>query len=223
MAKRIFITRTLAKDSIFRKKLEAANCVVTGTSLIEFEGVPIASLPTCDWIFFYSKNGVRFLLKQVDDYTTLPKLATIGRSTARFLQKNYSLTADFVGAGHPISTAQQFLPLCAGQQVLFARAKQSKQSVQKLLADKIQVVDLVVYDNRPKETLENPQAAILVFTSPMNAQTYCQLHPPTHQQAIVSIGQTTAQALDQLGINAYIVAEAPQESFLAEACLRLLS
>ena len=70
-----------------------------GESLVAFYPLPFLQLPTCDWIFFYSRRAVQFFFDQLP--AELPEkvlLATIGPATARALtQRGHE--ASFIGSG----------------------------------------------------------------------------------------------------------------------------
>lgn len=188
-----------------------------GTSLINYTALPFEEIPAVDWIFFYSKKGVQFFL----DGLKMPlsptiQLASMGVGTADALIEN-GYQPIFIGTGEPDSTAKRFLKYAAIQKVLFPRAKASRQSIQTLLKQEIEVHDLVVYDNRPKTSFQIPKVSCLVFTSPLNVKTFfsAQLYDG---ELIIAIGPTTATALNKLNIPCK-VAIGPTETALAMAIL----
>lgn len=217
--KKIFISRNISYDSIFYEKLTAKGFDVHGESLVDFAPIPIDQMPDADWLFFYSQNGVRFLLDQVaQEEMAGMKLAAIGPATASVLQAHH-LQADFVGDGDPESTAAAFLQTAKGCTVLFPRAKESRQSIQQLLENDLTALDLVVYENKSRTNFELPDFDILVFTSPMNAQAFFAKKSWQPSLTIIAIGKTTAAALTALGIGKVLVADYPSEEMLAEAVL----
>lgn len=218
---RIFISRDLDSDSVFWRKL-AGKVNIIGHSLIDFQAIPFDKIPTTDWLFFYSKQGIKYCLSQLDILEDLPKIGLIGQASADYLVKEYGLKADFIGTGAPEETAQAFGAIAKNQKVVFAQAKQSKQSIQKLLEGQIEQEDLVVYDNVPKKGYTIPLVNILVFTSPLSVFSYFLQYPYNKIQKVVCIGQTTAQAVKDQGINDFVVATQASEEALAEACLLLL-
>lgn len=222
MRKRIFISRNLAEDSIFKTTLEAL-AELEAQSLIHFEAVPITRLPECDWLFFYSKKGIDFGWAGLQAMRPFPNVAVLGQASAEYLEQQYGYPADFVGTGAAEATAKAFLKIAKGQRLCFVQAQNSRQSVAKQLGHQVQAQTLVVYANTPKTALNIPNCDILVFTSPLNAQAYYQQYAPQAQQAVVAIGQTTAKALEQLGISNFNIAPHPHEQTLANTCLSLLT
>lgn len=222
---KIFISRNLTPTSPFKKELADFDMEIIGHSLIQFSPTPFETIPVVDWIFFYSKNGVKFFLETFAAHMFLRilaeenlqiKWAAIGKGTAEALEK-HQIQPNFVGTGHPKTTAQAFGTIANQQKVLFPRAKNSKQSIQNLLAAQLTIFDLVVYENAIKPSFTIPYCDILVFTSPLNAKAYCQKYPIQTKQKIIAIGKTTETALQKLGINNSIIAANPSEQALATA------
>ena len=63
--KKIFISKKLDSSSIFKTKLENAGFEVWGESLLQLELIPFEKIPSVDWIFFYSQNGVQFFFNHI--------------------------------------------------------------------------------------------------------------------------------------------------------------
>ena len=217
----VFISRHLGRSSIFRQELEAAGWQVQGKSLITFRAVPFQRIPRAQWIFFYSKNAVKFFFKGLKTLGRKPpkvRWATIGKSTAKALQRQ-GIEADFVGQGNAMETAWSFLLKARQQVVLFPRAQSSRQSIQELLGDKIIDKNLIVYRNQPKRRFSISDCDFLVFTSPMNAETYFASRELHQGQCVIAIGRTTAKTLTGLGIDEIQTAEEPSEEALAKVVL----
>lgn len=208
-------------DSIFLQKLQAAGFEVVGESLIQFSAVRFTNLPESDWIFFYSKKAVRFFFEnlQKTDLQINAKLAALGEGTAEALEKQ-GFKPYFIGNGEPEATAINFLKVAINQRVLFPRAKNSRQSVQQLLQGQIEELDIVVYQNLPRQDFDIPECEWLVFTSPLNAEAYFQQYSAKSGQKILAIGETTAGALRRIGLEEIHISESPSEEALAYAILQ---
>ncbi len=217
MKRSIFISRELVPDSDFIRQLQPIGFEIIGTSLVTFQAVPFLNVPETDWIFFYSKQAVKFFFENVrqNNFTINAKLAVFGKGTAKALEAEMYV-ADFVGIGTPEANATYFATLAKGQKVLFPRAANSRLSIQKLLANNIQAVDIVVYDNQPRTDIELPTCDWLVFTSPLNAVAYFSKYELQKGQEIIAIGKTTATTLQQLGVSNVMIAEEPSEMALAQ-------
>jgi len=221
----VFISRSLDKESIFAKTLSEKGIGIEAQSLVEFSALVFELPPHFDWLFFYSKTGVEFFFKQVnlDQLPNNVKIAGLGPATAHRVQIISGRTPDFIGNGTPEQSASEFSKIAKGQTVLFARAADSRQSVQLLLQSDINVIEIIVYKNKIIDNVAATSANIMVFTSPLNAEAYFKKHKLTTVQQVIAIGNTTEKALQALGVKKIIVAESPDESALAVEVLKVLS
>lgn len=217
----IFISRELTADSPFYSILPSEGVKVIGASLVAFEAVPFSTLPEADWCFFSSRNAVKFFFESLKaaglSFPKRIKWGVLGEGTAKAL-KEQGYVADFAGNGEPQNVGEAFAVVATGQGVLFPRAAQSRESIQKILAGTVTIHDLVVYTNTPRTDFELPSADILVFTSPLNAQAYFARYAYQNGQKVLAIGQSTEQALRQLGLSEILLAPTPSEEVLAEIC-----
>lgn len=220
MAKTVFISRDPDEDSVFANQLRAAGWQVHGFSLVTLTPLPIGDIPETDWIFFASKNAVKFFFEGGVSREDEVSWAALGPATARALLR-YTHRVDFTGTGDPATTAAAFKPLAQGKKVLFPAARQSQRSVPDLLGDAISALYLPVYDNVPVSDPPLLEDNVLVFTSPMNARAYFGRHRLSVRQRVVAIGQTTAAELAVLGISGVLISEEPTESALAATVLAL--
>ena len=209
MSKRIFISRELEITSPLYR---LPNHQISGESLLEFETLDIQVVPDCDWIFFYSQQGVKHFSKQVS--ADQIKVAAFGPKTAQAC-KDAGLLVRFVGTGKADQTALALDLVAGGERVLFIRAKNSMRSVQKL-AQQVEIFDLPVYDNIPRSNFEIARADILVFTSPLNARTYFSKYAKLAEQEIIAIGPTTAETLIELGMHKVRIPDSASEEAIAE-------
>ena len=211
----VFVSRHLKSDSPLLSWGRERGIEVKGTSLLRFEAVPFAAPEPCDWWFFYSSRAVEFA-GAVPEAT---RLAAIGGGTARALQAR-SLPVDFCGAGDPAAVAEDFLAVAAGRQVFFPRARQSRRSVQSLLADRLRVLDAVCYDN----VAAPPPAAIpadtYVFTSPLNVAAYLDHYALAPGARVLAIGPSTGAALLDRNIDC-VWPDHPSEESLVEMLDRI--
>jgi len=212
---KIFISRKLKANSPFVTKLPKEDFEIIDESLLSFSAVAIEAIPVSDWVFFYSKNAVRFSLENESFKKEIfqRKIAVMGKGTAKGLSK-YNLKADFVGAGSIDEIASNFSKLVGEQIVLFPQAKKSRQSIQKKLPDSVKSISLVVYENNIKSDFEIPKVDCLIFTSPLNAKAYYQKYPINNNQKVLAIGPTTAKALRKIGLEKILVAKEPSEKAL---------
>lgn len=218
MSKKVYISRDLKENSIFKSKLTAAGHEVIGKSLITINPLEFGEFRKTDWIFFSSKNAVKHFFGKAQKQEGV-KLGAIGLGTMNAL-KELGHEADYYGVQSKIEdTAKDFGTLAERQSVLFPQAKNSLRSIQKHLVDYVKIHDLVVYKNEPVNELNVPLVDILVFTSPMNARTYLEHYDIEEGQQIVAIGPTTGNTLEIFGVRDYKMPENFSEESLAECCL----
>ena len=216
--KRIFISRSLKPSSPIRQVIGQNQ--LTDQSLIQFSKLDFDT-PEADWIFFYSRNGVKFFF-QNGNYELYPFLwACMNKGTADELS-HYVTDTSFVGSGTPEEIAESFKQhIDSGQKVCFIRANNSKDSIMKLLVDHDHF-SIPVYDNVPVENVPDQEFDILIFTSPLNAEVWFR-HSVYNGEKVIAIGTTTADHLkNSLGIETVITAENPSESSIAECLASLL-
>ena len=214
---RIFISRDLKRDSALVQRLEATGDIVIAESLIEFDFVPFNYFPFCEWIFFYSPRCVKYFFEMAkpNRYNN-SKFGVMGPGTAKAMIEQ-GIVPDFIGNGNPEQTAESFGDEAYEQRVLFPQAENSRKSIEKLIADQVEVIDMVVYTNSPKKNFTIPDVDILVLTSPLNAQTYFSKYSLKETQKVLAIGKTTADSLRNLSIYKFEVASSPtMEGILSE-------
>jgi hydroxymethylbilane synthase len=219
-AKTVLITRELQEDSTFRRMLEQQDYVVKAVPLIEFEAVPFEEQQS-DWIFFSSRNGVRFYLDG-DNMPALPSnVGAVGPATALALQE-FGITPQFVGEGaDTVKIGRDFAALISdAEKVLFPGSNKSRKTVQKQLKPN-QVIDVVVYNTSEFSYNSIPSADILVFTSPSNASSYLDQTLINDGEQIVVMGTTTGNFLAESGITGYSLPWASTELALADSVLSL--
>ena len=201
--------------------LEKAGHEVIGLSLVVFTPIAFNHLPQSDWIFFSSKNGVRYFFQNAPKVSPTTSLACLGKGTADgLIEKGFP--CKFIGTGVPESTALEFGKIAKGKKVLFPQARQSRESIQHFLKGSIEVINLAVYDNTIRTTFELPYCDLLVFTSPLNVEAFCQQYTFSANQQIISIGETTAKVLKKYTTQAIHVAATPSEQAMATLAKKLI-
>lgn len=222
--KKIFISRTLNTDSIFKIKLENEGFEIWDESLLEFELIPFEQIPEVDWIFFYSQKGVQFFFNHIQNnniyFSEKIQLAGFGEKTAETIEQ--FTKCHFVGTGNAKTTVPNFIKIAEGKRVLFPRAENSQRSIQQLIESQLITIDFVLYKNFPKKEFNIPRIDYLFFTSPMNAKVFFQKHQLEKGQKVFSIGKTTANALADLGIKNVIFPKKPSEEELVKLLLNNL-
>lgn len=212
----VFITREVSMNSHFRLVLEGNGFSVSGTPLIETRIIPFRNLPDHTWIFFASKNAVKYFFRQQPDVSG-KKFGCIGKSTADELRAN-GYRAEFIGSQADTRLiGKQFAARVGSERVLFPQAKGSMRSVQLQFVKKDQAIDLPVYETLELGVDQIPAADIMVFTSPSNVEAFFAKHSVSKQQAIVAMGDATAATLRKYNIHHPGMPDTFDEAGLARA------
>lgn len=202
--------------------LSEAGFVVYGQYLIAFRPLNFSLPPVADWVFCYSSRAAAFFLRGLQQHgltaDRYPRYAALGAGTAKKLQE-LGIQPAFTGTGDPLASVGSFAERAAGKRVLFPRAEQSRQSIQRLLGDQIEALDLIVYRNSKLTAVELPDTRYVVLTSPLNAEAYLSIKGQGSGQRIVAIGSTTAEALASLQVESFRVADQASEAALAKTVL----
>jgi hydroxymethylbilane synthase len=144
------------------------------------------------------------------------QFGVVGRGSEDALRKHGEL-ADYVGeSGDITEVAEAFAELVSGKTVLFPRAQDSLQSIQKLLKADTKVVDLPIYETVVEDEIDQTYADILIFTSPSNVDAYFADNLLDPGQQVIAIGNSTGRKFDEMGVT-YVLPYSPDEIGLAEA------
>lgn len=220
----LFISRTLDPASPLAKWVKDRGWLLREQSLLRFDALEF-SLPDedYDWIFFYSPRAVTFFCDRQGELTLRTKLAAMGPGTASALHQAGYETA-FIGSGDPGKVAKDFLPLARGAKVLFPRARQSRRSIQQLLAAELHASDVVVYDNVAVPPTQPIPAEVVILTSPLNVWAWLAGHSPEDaaKRHFIAIGKSTSAAFSGYGIDAPFPSE-PTETGIIELLERTFS
>jgi len=211
----VFISRDCDVNCVFSKILNEKGISVVAKSLVDFSPVDFQLPNAFDWIFFYSRRAASYFFLANPSLSPKTRYATIGAGTAAELKLHIGKVPDFTGDGVPETTASSFKNVALGQTVLFVRAESSKKSIQQLLANELNVLELIVYKNVPKTTVTKTDADILLFTSSLNAEAYLKTHSPEKNQLIAAIGRPTLETIQSMGYQQVYAAENPDENSLA--------
>jgi len=211
----LFISRRLSNDSPILTQYPKSNYKWTDVSMIDFSPTPF-ELPECDWLFFYSKNGVRYIHESKLDISD-KKIACLGHGTAAAYRQYYAQEANFIGNGEKYQTSKSLADLIGDQCICFVRGKNSVRSVQKILEGKVHQTEVVVYDNDLLTDIPLEHYEVALITSPMNYRGFLQNGGKAHQ--LIAIGGTTANKIEEINTALHIdvrliIAESPTEKAL---------
>lgn len=218
---KVFITRDVSGNDLFSRVLESAGYNVHGKALIEIRGLEFDEIPDSDWIFFSSKNAVKYFFQQ-NPVLNKQKLAVIGKGTNEELRA-CGKRADFIGYSNDTKlTGKQFSALAGGQKILFPQAKGSIKTVQDQFFGQTTVIDFHVYQTILHRDYQVPNANVLVFTSPSNVNAYLSSGNKIGvKQNVVAMGHATGKALEKRGVDRFVFPDGFTPVCLARAVMSL--
>jgi hydroxymethylbilane synthase len=203
--RRVFISREPEHASTFSNQVRNYGFQVLEQSPLKFESIEIRHLPFADWVFFTSPRSVVHFYNQDVQLPKHTQIAVMGSGTADTLSE-YGFQADFIGNdGDTGETAQEFLAKAAGKTIVFPSAESGLRKVQLAMEAQADVHDLIVYRTLEQEITFDLDADILVLTSPSSVHALKNRFDST-KHIFVAIGQSTAAALHEVGIEQVHVA-----------------
>ncbi|UKT64358.1 hydroxymethylbilane synthase [Pedobacter mucosus] len=217
---KVFISREIGEHSYFRRALENNNIEIEGRSLIRtFPIVTVLDqfiLKNIDWVFFSSRNSVEYFFNLKPQFPKKTQFGVVGRGSEDALRK-FGHFAQFVGASGDITeVAEDFAKLVSGKNVLFPRAQDSLQSIQKSLPADAKIIDLPIYETVIEDDIDQSHADVLIFTSPSNVDAYFAENLLEPGQQVIAIGNSTGKKFDEMGVS-YALPYSPDEIGLSEA------
>jgi hydroxymethylbilane synthase len=197
----VFISSDLQEDDYIVRVLKSHNYTIHYESLIQFSSVDFECPTDAKWLFFSSKNGVKYFFKSaISNLKSETKIAAINQGTAQALYE-LGFKVDFIGSGNDLQKIATDFDEIASGKIIFPQAKKSMQSIQKNMKKNVDVGALIVYENKPKSEIEKRKEHILIFTSPLSVEAYFSKYQHENFQQIILIGATTTKKLQELSVN----------------------
>lgn len=224
LKKNLFISRRLKNDSPLLSLKDKYNII--DISLIKITSIEVAEIPKATWLFFYSKNGVKYFVqnaRRLHSDLKPYKIGHIGQQTAKYAQQ-LNLKADFIGPGDGQSCAEDFIPLLKpGDTLLFPCATNSQHSLRPFIPKTIRSVRLDVYSNQPKNKISLPNIDLAVLTSPLNASVFIENYKGESLPDLISIGKTTAKTIVKLSQQSPLITKEPNEESILMTIQSIIS
>lgn len=218
----IFITRDARKDDFFKRSLEANGYKVFARSLIEVKQIAIGKHEKTDWVFFSSRNAVKYFFEQEPNVEEV-SFGAIGNSTAEEIRR-YGKRVEFIGSSTDTRlTGKDFSLKVGNKTVLFPQSKSSMRTVQSQMIKKENVFDVVVYETIAKNNFDLPVAncQTIIFTSPSNVDSFFEKYKVSNEQKVVSMGEATASALRKYAVNTNALPASFDDLGLVQAIMTL--
>lgn len=167
-------------------------------------------MPKTDWVFFTSKNAVRFFFKA----HSIPencRVACAGIGTAKVLA-GFVENIEFVGDQVDIQKiGKAFSERVGDATCLFPISNISKRTIQQYFQDQEKAIDFIVYATEGLDNVPKAEEEILIFTSPSNVDQYLKHHKVASNQKVVAMGSSTGNALEAKGVMEYRIPKLPGE------------
>jgi hydroxymethylbilane synthase len=219
----VFISRKEKDSKYFFRSLGEYGCLISGNSLTRYEAIPFSqNIPYTDWIFFSSKNCVKYFYAQQPLVNKKTKIGSIGGATAEALKK-LGIKPDFTGRSNDTEEIGKEFAIIAGEcSVLFPQSTASFRTIQKQFTSQKKLIDLIVYDTLPNEDIQLIKTDVAVLTSPTNALLYIRnIKPVDYPKHFIVIGKSTARILEENGIDNYTIAWNTSELALTDMVMSL--
>lgn len=204
----VFISSDLSEQDYIIRALKTLDYTVHYESLITFSPLNFEFPKDADYVFFSSKNGVKFFFDAVETFPSNIKIGAVNKGTAQALFA-LGYHVDFIGNGGDIAKVSEDFDNVASGKVVFIQAKNSLRSIQKFIRKQSDTQTLVVYENKPKTIIEKRTEKLLIFTSPMNVEAYFNRYGLSEEQSVISIGSSTSDKLKSLGFTDFKTAFEP--------------
>ncbi len=219
VGKSIFISRNLKDESLFKKAAKEGRIVLVDESLISFNEIRFSYTPKTDWIFFSSKNAIKYFFSQKPELSTNVKFGVMSSASAEYLME-FEKAANFIGTGVDLTViAKNFKAVIKDESVLFPQAIDSLKTIQKHLSFINNCHNLFVYKTSMRTDFSIPHCNTLIFTSPSNVQAYLNKYKINKEQTVIAIGTSTKSKLVEHHIeNILLSNEFSEQGLFDKAC-----
>ena len=241
MMKSVLVTRPKHQAASFVQELQkyGLNSVVFPT--IEIRPASDWNIPdisTFNGAFFTSPNSVRYFMERLTEeaphelvHLKAIKVYAVGKTTARDLAA-YGITTEPVPkVADAVNLMQTISPEeINGKSFLFLKGNLSLGTIPAVISERGGSCSAVtVYENHPpdlnateevRQQIERGEISCITFTSPSTAQNFFQAMGTTvlpEGILVAAIGQTTANALEKLGVKTDIIPRYYDAPHFAEA------
>ncbi len=193
MRKSVFISRDIDETSPF---LDLEIDVFAASQIEVSLNKDQVSIDSFQWIFFSSKNSVKWAIQQSLDLSKI-KIGAIGKPTAEYVEKTFG-RVDFIGddskSVEEISADFDSI-VEADEQVLFPISSRSKKTILKNFHHKNEV--LIAYQVEYDPILFDIDFDYLIFTSPSNFTSFFSANSIKEDAQIIAIGETTKSEIQK--------------------------
>ncbi len=198
--KKVFVSKNFREGDYLPKALTKLGFEVEGKSLIEFKLNPIRNFPLTDWVFFSSKQCIKYFFMQKPTLKEGVKFGCISKQTSLDLREA-GYRASFIGQSTDTKlVGKQFASVVGSSRVLFPISQGSMRTIQWQFPKAENAMDLVVYQTIKQSIEISPETEVLVFTSPSNVEAYFEKNKFAPNQKAIAMGEATENMLRKKGV-----------------------
>lgn len=196
----VFLSKTPDPSGPFEEMAKAnSDMRLVAEPLIKTTRIPFSYTPQTKWIFFSSKNAIRYFFEQASPVPESVKIGVISAASEEYL-KTLGKHCDFVGQGTDlVKIGKDFAVVLQNDSVLFPQAIDSLRTIQKQIAFTNTLYNLYTYKTIIRSDIDIPYADVLIFTSPSNVEAYLRKYKIDIRQIVIAMGATTKFRLSQSG------------------------
>jgi uroporphyrinogen-III synthase len=171
--KKLLISRTISEE--VKRQLYDLGIEVYDISLLNIEPLKFGPIPHSDWIFFYSKNGIKYFINQLDEvmFNSIKyrKIGVMGDGSNSVLEKTFGKRAEFISSNNIEEEVKRFWDTVEIDHVLFIKSKNSRSSFE-IVEKRDQSSSLITYQNTINKEIVIPNTNYVALTSPLSAEAY---------------------------------------------------
>ncbi len=200
--KSVLITAEEERLSTLKRILDSWNYNSHFVKLIQTDlsGNAPRELPPFDWVFFPSREAVKFFLQYHPNQLDGIQIAALGEGTAYAL-KEQGILVSFVGESNDLTkVASSFASLLNNKsKVLYPHSRESKKTLQEAWKSSanVELVPIELYTTKIKSGMNVPETEIVFFTSPSNVLGWIDNGGKPEQVIGIAMGNTTLRELQK--------------------------
>jgi len=218
----VLITKKEEELPILSRLLKYNGITTTFQSLIQTKLIPVPVWPETDWVFFGSRNAVKFALQSRPDLLKNKKIGAVGLGTAKALSA-LGYRSDFVGEQADITlVAGSFSnSIKPNETVLLPLGEQSARTLVKNWENKLKLKVVIVYATKAQKIEIMPKTDLILFTSPSNVISYLEQGGPVSGVTALAMGKTTLHSIESNGFTDTLMCHGYSELALATSIFGL--
>lgn len=201
----VFLSRTPEPSGPFSQLSGQPHIKLIAEPLIRTTRIPFSHTPQTKWIFFSSKNAIRYFFEQSPQLARDVKYGVIS-SASEALLRSLGKSSDFVGVGTDLlQIAKDFAAILNNDSVLFPQAMDSLRTIQKQIAFSNTLYNIYTYKTIIRDDFDIPYTDVLIFTSPSNVEAYLRKYKIDTRQTTIAMGSSTRYKLAQYGVKKTLI------------------